>query len=176
MSMRFERCALAVLAAVALAVPAHAQERRQIPETAVFGEPASEADAAAIETFIADYRAAWAVEDAGALAAMHVEDIEWINAFGRILRGREALRAFMAEQMFPGFSSEVSRQDAASFRLISTRHLGDDAAVVHVYGDSPRGASRNDGENLRRVHLHFVLEKQEDGAWRAAHMAIMDVR
>jgi uncharacterized protein (TIGR02246 family) len=166
---------IAVLAAVALAAPAHAQERRQIPETAVFGEPASESDAAAIETFIADYRAAWAAEDADALAAMHAEDVEWINAYARIIRGREALRTFMADRMFPGFSPEVSREDAAGLRLISTRYLGDDAAVVHMYGDSARGAARNEGESLRRVHMHFVLEKQQ-GAWRIAHMAIMDAR
>lgn len=60
-------------------------------------------------------------------------------------------------------------------RPISVRYLGDDAAVVHMYTESPRGTSRNAGEDLRRTHFHLVLGKQ-DSAWKIVHTAIMDAR
>ena len=60
-------------------------------------------------------------------------------------------------------------------KTISIRYLGDDAAVVHLYTDGQRGPSRNEGEALRRTHLHLVLEKQS-ADWKVAHTAIMDAR
>jgi uncharacterized protein (TIGR02246 family) len=166
----------ALLFALALcAGPAAAQERREIPEFRVFGQPESQTDAAAVDALIAAYIDAWGREDAGALAALHADDIEWINAYARIFRGREPLRAFMAERMFPAFDPDVSRREAEAMEILSIRYLGDDAAVVHVWAGSGRGAARDESGAERRVHVHFVLEER-DGRWQVAHVAIMDAR
>jgi len=57
---------------------------------------------------------------------------------------------------------------------ISTRYLGP-VAIIQMYTDGARGPSRNAGEELRRTHIHLVLEDQGD-AWRIVHSVIMDAR
>lgn len=173
------RVRLAVcVALVALlgAVPATAQERREVPDTVrYYGEPASEADRAAIDTLLEEYRSTWARHDARAWIALHAADTEWINAYARLFQGAEPLAEFAEQRLFPAFDASVSSRESAAMRLISVRYLGDDAAVLHLYTDSPRGSSRNAGEDLRRTHLHLVLAKTGD-AWRIVHTAIMDAR
>jgi hypothetical protein len=85
------------------------------------------------------------------------------------------MRAFLKERLFPAFDPSVSRQEVANMKTISIRYLGNDAAVVHLFTDGQRGPSRNEGEALRRTHLHLVLEQQSAG-WKVAHTAIMDAR
>lgn len=166
---------LGALAAAALAVPGIAQERREIPPTRAFGQPHDEAERTAVEALIVEYKRAWGAEDADALVALHSEDTEWINAYARMFRGSEALGEFLEHRLFPAFDAETSREEAANMQLISIRYIGDDAAVVHLYTDGHRGASRNAGEDARRTHLHLVLGKQE-GGWKIVHTAIMDAR
>ena len=60
-------------------------------------------------------------------------------------------------------------------RTISLRYVGDDAAVVHMYTEGRRGESWNEGEDVRRTHVHLVLAKR-NAAWKVVHTAIMDAR
>lgn len=152
-----------------------AQERRQIPEERVFGAPESAEDAGALTRALEAYKTAWGEEDTNALMALHAEDTEWINAYARIFRGKDALSTFLEERLFPEFSPETSKQEAENMTLISTRYIGDDAAVIHMYTDGDRGPSVTGGQELRRTHLHLVWEKQSSG-WKVAHTAIMDAR
>ncbi len=166
--------AFALLAALLLALPAEAQERRQIPVFRTYGEPASTEDAAAIQTFLEQYKDAWARQDTDAFIALHAEDIEWINAYARLFQGAAPLADFIDSRLFPAFDPDVSKQEVANMRTISIRYLGT-AAVVHMYTDGERGLSRNEGEDMRRTHLHLVLAKQRN-AWKVVHTAIMDAR
>lgn len=154
---------------------ASAQERRQVPEFRTYGTPASQAAVQDIDALIESYKSAWSRQDADALVALHADDVEWINAYARMFQGAEPLRTFLKERLFPAFDPAVSRQEVANMKTISIRYLGDDAAVVHLFTDGQRGPSRNEGEALRRTHLHLVLEEQSAG-WRVAHTAIMDAR
>ncbi len=167
--------AVSAAALVALAAPSIAQERREIPAFQTFGEPASAADAEAVAGVLAAFREAWAAQDVDALIALHADDVEWTNAYARIFQSSESLGAFMADRMFPAFDPAVSREEAANMKQVSVRYVGDDVAILHVYADGRRGPSRNGGEEMRRTHLHFVLERQPEG-WRIVHQAIMDAR
>lgn len=160
--------------AVTAAPSAGAQERREVPGFAVFGEAAPGARAE-IDAFIAAFKSAWSSQDAAALAALHTADTEWINAYARMFRGRDALETFLRERLFPAFDPAVSAEEAQNMRTISIRFIGTDAAVIHMYTDGHRGASRNAGEDARRTHMHLVLAATPDG-WRIAHTAIMDAR
>lgn len=160
--------------AVTAAPSAGAQERREVPGFAVFGEGAPGAQGE-IDAFIADFKSAWSSQDAAALAALHTADTEWINAYARMFRGRDALETFLRDRLFPEFNPAVSVEETLNMRTISIRFIGTDAAVVHMYTDGHRGASRNAGEDARRTHLHLVLADTPDG-WRIAHTAIMDAR
>ena len=175
MGTRTLNVALAAISTCFLTPAAVAQERREIPAFRTYGEPPAAADAAAIDALITQFKDAWAREDTQAVIHLHAGDVEWINAYGRLIRGARPLGEFLETRLFPAFDASASVGEAANMKLISIRHLGDDAAVVHLYTDGMRGPSRNAGEQARRTHLHFVLAKQ-DGDWRIEHAAIMDVR
>lgn len=178
MTDRPSRALLAVLAAPLLALaasPSHAQERREVPPFRTFGAPAESQDADAVDALLAAFKDAWGRQDVDALMALHAEDVEWINAYARIFRGAGPLGDFLENRLFPAFDPAVSAQEAASFAPVSLRYLGDDAAVAHFYTEGLRGPSRNADEELRRTHVHLVLEEQAAG-WRIVHAAIMDAR
>jgi len=160
---------------VVLSFSVAAQERREVPDFRSYGDPASNSDAAAIDKLIQTYKDSWATQNTEAFMRLHTEDTEWINAYARLFQDAASLGNFVEQRLFPNFDSAVSRQEIANMKLISIRYLGDDAAVVHMYTDGARGASRNEGEELRRTHIHLVLTKQQ-ADWRIAHTAIMDAR
>ena len=163
-----------ILTGTAATGTALAQERREIPEFAALGDTTPDR-LAEMEAFMEEYRSAWSEQDTTRVAALHTADTEWINAYARMFRGRDALETFVGERLFPGFSPEVSREEAELMRMISVRFIGPDAAVIHMYTDSHRGVSRNEGEAARRTHFHLVLGRTEDG-WKIGHTAIMDAR
>lgn len=140
-----------------------------------YGQPASADQRAALEALIERYKTAWARQDTEALIALHAEDVEWINAYARLFQGAAPLAEFLENRLFPAFSPEVSKQEVANMRTISVRYLGGDAAVVHMYTEGTRGASRNENEDVRRTHIHLVLASDPAG-WKIVHTAIMDAR
>ena len=157
--------------------PTHvmAQERREVPEFRIYGEPSSAEDKAAVDGLVQSFKDAWALQDAVALVALHASDTEWINAYARLIRGAEPLGNFLKERLFPAFDPAISRQEVANMHTISIRFLGREAAVVHLYTEGRRGASRNSGEETRRTHMHLVLEQRASN-WKIVHTAIMDAR
>lgn len=168
-------CITFAVAALSLASMAIAQERRQVPEFRTYGTPVSCSNGiVGIGDFIDRYKRAWANEDTAGLIALHTSDTEWINAYARMFQGAKPLAEFLENRLFPAFEAETSREEAANMTLVSIRYM-DDAAVVHMYTDGHRGASRVPGEDARRTHLHLVLQRQ-DCDWRVAHTAIMDAR
>jgi ketosteroid isomerase-like protein len=173
--MRSLQLLTAILATLIHVVPCQAQERREVPPFTTYGSPASTRDAAAIDTLLGAYRRAWSDQDVGALMALHSEDVEWINAYARMFRGRAALGGFLQHRLFPAFDQAVSKREMLNVTMVSRRYIGNDAVVVHFYTDGDRGASRVQGELLRRTHLHLVLGRQ-NGRWVVVHTAIMDAR
>jgi len=107
------------------------------------------------------------------VAAVHSEDAEWINAFGRTYRGNQALEEFLESGLFPAFDAEISRREMETFRVLSRRYIGADGAVLNTIMDSDRGSSVGSGG--RRVSLNLVLEKI-DGEWKIVHQVITDLR
>lgn len=159
-------------------------EYAPLPEHRVFGEPATDSDEEAIMGLMQRFGQAWGTQDVDGAVESYTADAEWINAFADVYRGHEELRGQFA-QLFKRFESDPdeageddqgqqSRPEMKRGQL-SLRYIGDDAAVIHSYTESDWGVSR-DGGGLRRVHITFVLEKQEDGHWLIAHQMIMDAR
>lgn len=165
----------ALILAIFASSPCFAQERREIPEAHTFGAPASAADATALNAALNAYKNAWGEEDTPALMALHAEDGEWINAYARIFRDKAALADFLEHKLFPAFPAGTSKREANAMTVISTRYIGDDGAVIHLYTDADRGPSVNEAYDLRRTHIHLVWEKRADG-WKIVHTVIMDAR
>lgn len=162
------------MAVLLTALPVAGQERREVPPFRTYGEPENPDVAMAIDELVREFKDAWSKQDTDALIKLHADDVEWINAYARMFQGATPLAHFLENRLFPNFSPEVSRQEAANMKMNSIRYLPG-AAIVHMYTDGERGSSRNEGELMRRVHIHLILAKQNDG-WRLVHTAIMDAR
>lgn len=168
---------LAALACL-ISVPAFAQESSnsdgpELPAYAVFSEPPSPADAEAIATLMRDFSIAWGRGDAAGAAAAYASDVEWTNAFGEVIRGSGELQRKLA-RLFTEDEAAVATGEETSYRPLSLRYIGDDAAIVHGVTTSMRGGAA-DGSAARRVHLTFVLAKRA-GTWKIVHQVIMDAR
>jgi len=161
-----------------------AEEYAPLPEYRVFGEPATASDAEAIADVMRRFGQAWGSSDVDGALAAYAEDAEWTNAFADVRRGRQELRDQFT-RLFERFESgsnegaETGEEEASQAPMkrgsVSLRYIGNDAAVIHSYTESDWGMNR-DGGGLRRVHLTFVLEKQQNGAWLIVHQMIMDAR
>lgn len=152
-----------------------AQERGDIPPFKVFNEPKNESVKTSVNNLIMDYKTAWSSQDTRTLIKLHAHDVEWINAYARLIRGNQNLGKFFVEKLFPAFSSGVSMLEITNLKTISMRYIKEDSAIIHLYTDGNRGKSVNKDEKLRRTHIHLVLEKQKE-CWKIVHTAIMDAR
>jgi len=152
-----------------------AQERRELPESKVYGAPDCPDQPAEVTAFLDRYWSAWGEQDVDRLRALHADDAEWINAYARMFQTSDAMATFLEERLFPAFDPTVSRQEVENTRQVSLRYAGDEVAIAHFYTDSARGASQTAGEDLRRTHFHLVIERR-NGVWQVVHTAIMDAR
>lgn len=143
-----------------------------LPEYKVFGEAAPK-DAEAIGLLMRQFSQARQAGDAERTAAFFAEDVEWTNAFGDVVRGSDNLQKFLA-WLFSQDEKGTTEGEAMQYRPVSIRYLGDDVAVLHGMTLSTRGEARS-GEGPRRVHLTFVLAKQNE-QWRIVYQMIMDAR
>lgn len=151
---------------------ASAQDFYPRPEYRQFGSPVMQEHAEELDVFIQEFLRAWRSQDAQAVAAMHTQDVEWINAFGRAFRGREDLQKFLETVLFPNFSAEQWEQGMASYEPVSRHYLGNIVVINSQLRSSPGSAVQG---NQRRVSLNFVLVK-EAGRWEIAQQIISDIR
>ncbi len=170
----YPRLLLTLVPVLMIASVAGAQERRQVPELRTYGQAASVEEVENIDDLINRYKETWGEQDVDGYIALHAKDSEWINAYARMFQSDTDLAHFIEHRLFPAFDANVSKQEASNMKIVSIRYMSN-AAVVHMYTDGSRGPSRTAGEQLRRTHLHLILEMQND-AWRIVHTAIMDAR
>ncbi|MEM6703964.1 MAG: SgcJ/EcaC family oxidoreductase [Acidobacteriota bacterium] len=156
---------------------AYAQEvpppYEELPEFVTIGEPASEADYDAVRKLLTTSAAAWGQGDAKSLSSAYGEDAEWMNAFGQIRRGSEAIRAYLSD-LFEDQDDEMAEFEQQSGAAISLRFIGDDVAIFHGVTRSTRMGAL-EGAEERRVHSTTVMEKRGD-RWLVVHEHISDAR
>jgi len=152
----------------------NAAERRELPEFLELGSY-SEDSKHAVAELLSDFKESWANQDVEAHMSLFADDAEWLNAYARMFRGKEELAIFLEDRLFTNFDASVSREEMENAILISIRHLGDEAAVIHIATDGRRGPSAIPGELTRRTHIHLTVKKQND-RWLIVHTAIMDAR
>ena len=144
-----------------------------LPEFVTIGAPASEEDLAAIREVLMKGGVAWGSGDASALASIYSEDAEWMNAFGQVRRGSEAIEAYLGD-LFEDQDEEMAEFEEQSGSAISLRFIGDDVAIFHGVTRSTRMGAL-EGAEERRVHNTQVLEKRGD-TWMIVHDHISDAR
>ncbi len=119
----------------------------------------------------AAFAAAWDHGDAAALAALFVDDADFVNVVGLWWTRREQIRhnhAYGFERIFPGSTMTVER--------MRVRRLGADVAVVHALW-RVEGQTGPDGAPLgeRRGVLSFVTERRPEGTWLAVSAQNTDI-
>ena len=166
---------ITIVACLFVSNQAQANDRLYVPEYKVFGNPASKADADAVNTLLTKFQTAWSQQDTPAVMKLYAKDIEWINAYARMFRGHKELSQFLDNVLFVHFAASVSQGEVNNMQPISLRYLGDDVAIFHGFTDGLRGKSVLKGKKFRRTHFHFVMHKQE-GKWLFVHKTISDAR
>jgi uncharacterized protein (TIGR02246 family) len=166
-----------ILLSLLIATPCLGQDSpsaAEVPEYRVFGEAATPEDADALTGVLRQFGEAWGASDAEAVAAVFTDDAEWTNSFGTTVRGADELADYLG-RMFSEFSDTAyAAKEETSYRPVSMRYVGDDAAIVHGMTRSTRGEARS-GEGERRVRTTTVLAKA-NGEWRIVYVMIMDER
>ena len=188
LTIAFAIAAFAVAGVSAITVQAEEvtveKEYAPLPEYRVFGVPASASDEKAIVDLMRRFGQAWGTQDVDGTVEAYAKDAEWVNAFADVYRGHEELRGqftrlFKRFESGPGAAGKAEGKEESKPAMkrgqLSLRYIGDAAAVVHGYTESDWGVNR-DGSGVRRVHITYVLEKQQDGQWLIAHQMIMDAR
>lgn len=110
-----------------------------------------------------DFAAAWNAADPAALAALFVEDADFVNVVGLWWTNRRQIRdnhAYGFKHMFPHTVMTLER--------VAVREIGADVAVVHA-GWVMTGQITPTGETAgtRRGVITFTAVRQQSGGWMA---------
>ena len=104
---------------------------------------------------------------------MFAADVDWTNAWGRRLHGREELSQFCEHARQD--SNYLAGKFVAGSERIDVRFVRPDVAVVHTYAERTGQIDSTTGKVIptRKVHSQIVVSK-EDGKWLIQSELIMD--
>ncbi|AUX39079.1 hypothetical protein SOCE26_004610 [Sorangium cellulosum] len=118
-------------------------------------------DDEAIRAQIHAYSEAFNAHDAERLAALFVEDGDFVNVFGQWLEGRAAIQEGHAR----GFAAAL-RGSRLTFTSTRVKRLTPDLALCHVRWTRDRTAADDDGSLPPGSGVISSVLLQQDGAWR----------
>ncbi len=113
------------------------------------------------------------VQGVGNLAQVFAADVDWTNAWGRRLQGREELSQFWEHGRHdPNY---VASKVVSSSERMDVRFVRPDVAVVHRYVERVGQIDPTTGKAMptRKVHDQIVVSK-ENGKWLIQSELIMD--
>ena len=135
-------------AVLALCVPAHAQTT---------GTAASEA---AIRKLSADFAAAWAKDDAKAMASLWAPDGDLINPWLRVAKGPAEIEKLLQEE-----HSTVFKGTTYGLKVTGVRFLGADVAIAD-WDSTISGMKGPDGSAMPPMPHHVtVVVQRKAGKW-----------
>ena len=113
------------------------------------------------------------VQGVGNLADVFAADVDWTNAFGRRLHGREELSQFWEQRRHD--QNYLAGKMTPGSERIDVRFVRPDVAVVHRYAEVVGQIDSTTGKVMptRRNHCQIVASK-EDGKWVIQSELIMD--
>lgn len=127
----------------------------------------------AIEQLLFKLESAFKNHDAEILREVYTDDVNWTNAFGNHIKGKEEviqyLKGLFQEPRFT--SGQLQGKPSADVQIIS-----DDVVVVNTYAEITGQKTTEGNIPLRRNHSMKVLVKTQDNNWRIAAEMYMDAR
>ncbi|WP_022728017.1 YybH family protein [Fodinicurvata sediminis] len=133
-----------------------------------------DSDEKAIETTMGNLLEGFRRRDADILKEVYSEDADWTNAFGRTLKGRDAIVDYLRELFADSNFSDGEMKGAPE---VDVRQVSENVVLVKTYMEVT-GQKTVDGGTLptRRNHSLKVLKRQYDGSWRIVSEIYMDAR
>ena len=111
--------------------------------------------------------------DVELLRDVYTDDVNWTNAFGRHIEGKEKviqyLKGLFQEPRFT--SGQLKGRPEADVQVVT-----DDVVVVNTYAEIAGQKTTKGDIPLRRNHSLKVLVKTKDNHWRIASEMYMDAR
>ena len=109
----------------------------------------------------------------GNLADAYAADVDWTNAWGRRLHGREELSQFWEQARHD--QNYLAGKITPGSERIDVRFVSPDVAVIHTYAARTGQTDSTTGKVIptRKVHSQIVVSK-EDGKWLIQSELIMD--
>jgi uncharacterized protein (TIGR02246 family) len=107
------------------------------------------------------------------MADVFAADVDWTNAWGRRLHGREELSRFWEQERHD--QNYLAGRMTPGSEKIDVRFVRPDVAVVHIYGERTGQIDSVTGKVMatRKGHQQIVVSK-EDGKWLIQSELIMD--
>lgn len=133
-----------------------------------------DSDEQAIETTMGKLLEGFRRRDADILTDVYSEDADWTNAFGRTLKGRDAIVDYLRELFAdPNFSDGEMQGEPQ----VEARQISENVVLIKTYMEIA-GQKTVEGGTLptRRNHSLKVLRRQNDNSWRIVSEIYMDAR
>lgn len=133
-----------------------------------------DSDEQAIEITMGKLLEGFRRRDADILTDVYSEDADWTNAFGRTLKGRDAIVDYLRELFAdPNFSDGEMQGEPQ----VEARQISENVVLIKTYMEIA-GQKTVEGGTLptRRNHSLKVLRRQNDGSWRIISEIYMDAR
>ncbi|MCT8998944.1 YybH family protein [Chelativorans intermedius] len=131
-------------------------------------------DEKAIETLLRTQLKAFAMRDAQAMRDVYTRDADWTNAFGRMLKGRDSIVAYL-EELFA--DRNFSDGELVGEPQVAVRPVAENVVTAKIH-TRIEGQRTVDGGTLPVRHNHSlkVIVRQDDGSWKIASEIYMDAR
>ncbi|MDZ5699964.1 SgcJ/EcaC family oxidoreductase [Chelativorans sp. M5D2P16] len=132
------------------------------------------ADENPIESLLMTQYRAFATRDAALMREVYVEDADWTNAFGRTIKGRDNIVAYL-EELFA--DTNFSNGELVGEPEVSVRAVGEDVVAAKIY-TQVKGQRTVDGGTLPVRHNYSLklIARQLDGSWKILSEIYMDAR
>lgn len=108
----------------------------------------------------AAFAAAWNAHDMAAFSALFHDDATFVNRFGTLVRGVEAIVA-----LHRPIHETIYRDSRLENALIDAKAVGDGVAIVHFWSRLTTGASHPAGPHQVDTLL-LVVATRRAGSWR----------
>lgn len=133
-----------------------------------------DSDEKAIEETLGKLLEGFRRRDAELFKEVYSEDADWTNAFGRTLKGRDAIVDYLRELFADSNFSDGEMKGAPE---VDVRQVSENVVLVKTYMEIA-GQKTVQGGTLptRRNHSLKVLHRAYDGNWRIVSEIYMDAR
>ncbi len=129
---------------------------------------------AAAKEFLSNWDAAWNNHDAHKLSLLHTPDVNTVNRFGTLLRGREALEKALG--FLHGVSGPFHDVTTPPLKLMDTRQIAADVIILQASWKNPvmNPDGKIDPAKQNDMIVSYTLLRS-NGTWKATQVDLHNI-